>query len=344
MSSATSKGIGIVGLGGIALNHLDAYKKRGFRVVAGQDVNPAIFGRVRDEFGVPNLTTDLGAFLATPGLDVVDLAVPHYLELRRPIVTAVAKAGKALFCQKPLDETYAGCLELMRIVEAAGIPFAVNQNAPFVPGFAAAAGILSDRSRFGRPFWFQIENRGSLWFTNHPHWGTRDRWILAGMAVHHLALADAWFGPPELVWAVTARDPSRPDVRGENIAAIGLAYADGLRGLVINNWSYRGPKPRPHPREEIVVLGAKGALTLDSREIAFDQAGGERETTPIASEWFNDAFGESMGAFLKSLDGGPPHPYAGRAGLRVAAVAEAAYRAAAEGRAVPVAEITGGDA
>lgn len=341
MTPGSPRGIGIVGLGGIALNHLAAYRQRGFRVVAGHDVNPGCFSRVRDEFGVPNLTTDLAAFLATPGLEVVDLAVPHYLELRRPIVAAVAAAGKALFCQKPLDESFAGCLELMRIVEAAGIPFAVNQNAPFVPGFAAAAALLSDRTRFGAPFWFQIENRGSLWFDRHPHWGSRDRWILAGMAVHHLALADAWFGPPDLVWAVTARDPARPDIRGENIAAIGLAYAGGLRGLIINNWSYRGPRPRPHPREEIVVLGSKGALTLDSRELSFDPAGGARETTAIEGEWFNDAFGESMGAFLGSLDGGPPHPYAGRAGLRVAAVAEAAYRGAAEGRAVPVADILG---
>ncbi len=341
MTGAPARGIGIVGLGGIALHHLAAYRARGFRVVAGHDVNSGIFDRVRSEFGVERLTTNLDEFLATPGLDVVDLAVPHYLELRRPIVAAVARAGKALFCQKPLDESFTGARELVGIAEAAGIPFAVNQNAPFVPGFAAAAKILLDRSRFGRPFWFQIENRGSLWFDEHPHWGTRDRWILAGMAVHHLALADAWFGPPELVWAATVRDPARPGIRGENVAAIGLSYPDALRGLVVNNWSYRGPRPRAHPREEIVVQGSRGVLTLDSRELSFDPADGPRESVATEQEWFDDAFGESMGAFLRSLDGGPLHPFAGRAELRVAAVVEAAYRAAAEGRTVPVAEILG---
>ena len=335
----TDRGIGIIGLGGIALNHLAAYRARGFRVVAGHDVSPAAFPRVREEFGVTRLTTDLAELLATPGLDLVDLAVPHYLELRRPLVTAVAKAGKALFCQKPLDETYAGAVELTGLATAAGIPFAVNQNAPFVPGFAAAHAMLTAPGKVGDPYWFQIENRGTLWFDRHPHWGTRDRWILAGMAVHHLALVHHWFGPPARVTATLVHDPSRPGIKAENIAVLALDYASGLKGLIINNWSYTGPRPRAHPREEIVVLGTAGTLTLDSREIVLTPRAGEPVTTAIVGEWFNDAFGESMRAFLAQLDGGPAHPSAGSEDLKVMAVVEAAYRSAAEHRAVSPAEI-----
>jgi len=337
-----SRGIGIIGLGGIALNHLDAYRTRGFRVVAGCDTNPATFDRVHTEFGVTRLTASLDEFLSIPGLDVVDLAVPHYLEIRKPIFEAVARAGKALFCQKPLDETFAGALELVRIVEKAGIQFAVNQNAPFVPGFRLAERILRDRDRFGSPFWFQVENRGPLWFDSHPHYGTRDRWILAGMAVHHLALAQAWFGTPARVWATLAHDPSKPGIKAENVAAVGLEYGSGLKGLIINNWSYPGPRPRAHPQEEIVVLGSRGALTLDSRETVFDPASGPRETLTAEGTWFNDAFGESMRAFLSSLDGGPPHPSAGRADLEVMATLEAAYRSSSTGRSVSPAEILAG--
>jgi predicted dehydrogenase len=330
-------GIGIIGVGGIARNHLAAYRARGFRVVAGHDVNAAIFPRIRTEFQVPRLTTNLAEFLATPGLDVVDLAIPHYLELRKPVVTAVARAGKALFCQKPSDECFAGALALVRIAEKAGIPYAVNHNSSFVPGFVVAEKILRDRRRFGRPFWFQIENRGSLWFTKHPHWGSRYRWILAGMAVHHLGLAHHW------VSATLVHDPTKPQVRAENIAVIALEYASGLKGLIINNWSYAGPRPRAHSREEIVVLGTKGSLTFDSKEIAFDAAGGKRTITKVKGEWFNDAFGESMRAFLASLDGGPKYPFAGREDLKVMAVVEAAYRSAERKRFVNPAEIAGKD-
>ena len=330
----TGRGIGIVGLGGIARNHLAAYRARGFTVVAGHDVNPGIFADIRATFGIQRLTTDLAEFLATPGLDIVDLAVPHYLELRQPIVEAVARSGKALFCQKPLDESFAGALALTRIVERSGIRFAVNQNAPFVPGFQAAAAVVRDAERFGAPFYFQVENRGAFWFARHPHWGTRDRWILAGMAVHHLALAHAWFGVPARVWATLAKDPTKPGIRAENIAVVGLEYASGLRGLVINNWSYTGPRSRPHPQEEIIVLGGRGSLTFDSKAYTLTPAAGEPQTVATAGDWFDDAFGESMRAFLASFDGGPAHPFAGREDLKVMAVVEAAYRAAAEGRAV----------
>jgi len=330
----TGRGIGIVGLGGIAQNHLTAYKQRGFNVVAGHDVNPAIFETIRAKFGVERLTTDLDEFLATPGLEIVDLAVPHYLELRKPIVEAVAKSGKALFCQKPLDESFAGALTLTRIVEQSGIRFAVNQNAPFVPGFEAAAGFVRDPDKVGKPYYFQVENRGALWFESHAHWGTRDRWILDGMAVHHLALAHAWFGLPARVWGSLTKDPTRPGIRAENIAVVGLEYASGLRGLVINNWSYTGPRSRPHPQEEIIVLGERGSVTFDSKELTFNQPGHEPSVKSTAGNWFDDAFGESMGAFLRSFDGGPPHPFAGREDLKVMAVVEAAYQAAATGRAV----------
>ena len=159
------------------------------------------------------------------------------------------------------------------------------------------------------------------------------------MAVHHLALAQHWFGPPARVHAMLVKDPTRPGIRAENIATIGLEYASGLKGLIINNWSYDGPRPRAHPREEIVVLGTGGSLTLDSRELAFTPKAGDPVTVTTAGEWFPDAFGESMRAFLAQLDGGPGHPSAGRNDLAVMAAVEAAYRSALEGRAVPLAEI-----
>jgi len=154
------------------------------------------------------------------------------------------------------------------------------------------------------------------------------------MAVHHLALAHAWFGAPARVWATMAKDPTKPGIRAENIAAVGLEYASGLRGLVINNWSYAGPRSRPHPQEEMLVLGERGSLTFDSKELSFNPAGQDPVTIATAGNWFDDAFGESMRAFLNSFAGGPPHPFAGREDLKVMAVVEAAYASALAGRAV----------
>ncbi len=332
-----SKGIGITGLGGIAQNQMDAYKKKGFSVVAGHDINAAIFPEIKKKFGVERLTTDLQEFLATPGLDVVDVAVPHYFELRKPIFEAVAAAKKAIFCQKPLAESLPEALELVKIAEKAGVPLMVNQNAPFVPGFQVAEKFLRDKESFGEPYYFQIENRAALWFTQHAHWGTRSRWILQGMAVHHCALAQQWFGTPERVSAMLVRDPTRPFIKAENIAVLNLEYANGLKGIIINNWAYRGPKERGHPREEIVVLGTRGEISGDSEAMHFSSRAPEREDDPkIEGTWFNDAFGNSMQHFLAALESGAEFRSSGREDLKVMAVIEAGYRSTLEHKSVDV--------
>jgi predicted dehydrogenase len=330
-------GIGIIGLGGIAQNQMDAYRKRNFQVVAGQDVNAAIFPEIREKFGVEHLTTDLQEFLATPGLDVVDVAVPHYFELRKPIFEAVAAAKKAIFCQKPLAESLPEALALVKIAEDAGVPLMVNQNAPFVPGFMEAEKFLKDKEKFGEPYYFQIENRAALWFTQHAHWGTRERWILQGMAVHHCALAQHWFGTPERVSALLVKDPTRPFIKAENIAVLNLEYASGLKGIIINNWAYRGPKEKGHPREEVVVLGTRGEINGDSEAMHFSSRDPDREADPkIEGTWFNDAFGNSMQHFLTALESGAAFRSSGREDLKVMAVIEAGYRSTLEHKSVDV--------
>jgi predicted dehydrogenase len=331
------KGIGIIGLGGIAQNQMDAYRKRNFTVLAGQDVNAAIFPGIRQKFGVEHLTTDLQEFLATPGLEVVDVAVPHYFELRKPIFEAVAAAKKAIFCQKPLAESLQEALALVKIAEDAGVPLMVNQNAPFVPGFQEAERFLRDKERFGDPYYFQIENRAALWFTEHPHWGSRERWILQGMAVHHCALAQHWFGTPERVSALLVQDPTRPFVKAENIAVLNLEYAGGLKGVIINNWAYRGPNERGHPREEIIVLGTRGEINGDSEALHFSSRESGWELDPkIEGAWFNEAFGNSMQHFLECLESGAPFRSSGREDLKVMAVIEAGYRSALERKSVEI--------
>src|SRR4051794_3712446 len=92
-------GIGIIGVGGIAREHLKAYRNKGFKVVGGYDTSPAVFADLKAEFGLKDLGTDLEAFFKLPGLDVIDVAVPHYFDVRKPIFEALARAGKPVFCQ-----------------------------------------------------------------------------------------------------------------------------------------------------------------------------------------------------------------------------------------------------
>ena len=338
-------GIGLAGLGDIANTHLEAYRRRGFRVVAGADVDPRRAEAARARWGLPRVFSGpeaVAQLCRLPEVDVVDITVPHYRELRLPVVQTVAAAGKPMQVQKPMAQSYGEALELVETAERAGVPFRVNQNSVFVPAFTALHGYLRDGA-IGRPYYYQIENRG-LWASEHPHFGTRPRWIISDMGVHHYALAQHWFGAPETVAALGARDPSQPRLVGENLGVLALRYAGGLQGLVINNWSYRGSRGRAHAHEEIVIQGDNGAITAHSGEVEVTTLRPAARTFPqFHGEWFPEAFGHSMHEFLTALAQGRPPLCHGRDNLQVMAAIEAAYRSIAEGgRPVPLAEITRG--
>jgi predicted dehydrogenase len=339
-----SFGIGIAGLGDIAHTHLEAYRRRGLRVVAGAELDPGRAEAARRRWGLPRVFAGPDAvaeMVALPEVEVVDITVPHYREVRLPVVQVVAAAGKPMQVQKPLAQTYAEAVELVETAERAGVPLRVNQNSVFVPAFTVAHRYLREGA-IGRPYYYQIENRG-LWAADHPHFAKRPRWIIADMGVHHYALVHHWFGPPSTVAAFAARDPSQPHLVGENLGVVTLRYPDGLQGLIVNNWSYRGSRLRAHAREEIVVQGSAGAITATSAEVEVATIDPPARTYPqFRGEWFPDAFGHSMWEMLSALAEGRPPLCHGRDNLQVIAVIEAAYRSVAEGgRPVALAEVTG---
>jgi predicted dehydrogenase len=72
------------------------------------------------------LSTDLADALADPEVQAVFLATPHSLHLQQ--VTAVAKAGKPVWCEKPLSLTRADAARAVEACRQAGVPLATGTN------------------------------------------------------------------------------------------------------------------------------------------------------------------------------------------------------------------------
>jgi predicted dehydrogenase len=80
---------------------------------------------VAEKHGI-KLSGDLADAIADPDVQAVFLATPHSLHLQQ--VTAVAKAGKPVWCEKPLALTHAEAARAIEVCRQAGVPLGTGTN------------------------------------------------------------------------------------------------------------------------------------------------------------------------------------------------------------------------
>ncbi|GAA4746535.1 Gfo/Idh/MocA family oxidoreductase [Modestobacter marinus] len=114
----SSVGWGVAGCGWVARDHAVPALRQvpGARLVALHDRDPGAMARMPTDAPA---TTDLAAFLATPGLDAVYVAVPN--SAHRQVVEAAAAAGVAVLCEKPLAADLADAEAAVAAADRAGV-------------------------------------------------------------------------------------------------------------------------------------------------------------------------------------------------------------------------------
>ncbi|WP_299831271.1 inositol 2-dehydrogenase [uncultured Roseobacter sp.] len=138
--------IGLLGCGRIGVVHAGSIARiEGARVAAVSDAVPAAADALAAKTGAQVL--DSAALIASPEVDAVVIGTPtdtHY-----DLIHAAAKAGKAIFCEKPIDMSADRIRDCIAAVDAAGAPFMTAFNRRFDPNFAhlqarLAAGDIGD--------------------------------------------------------------------------------------------------------------------------------------------------------------------------------------------------------
>jgi predicted dehydrogenase len=132
----------IVGLGRWGRNLVSAVqgtsgKLRFVRAVVRDSHKARAFAQ---EHGL-ELSTDLASVLGDPRVPAVVLATPHSLHAEQ--VVAVANAGKAVFCEKPLALMRADAERAVDACARAGVALAVGHDKRFWPSMQALARVVS---------------------------------------------------------------------------------------------------------------------------------------------------------------------------------------------------------
>lgn len=108
--------IGSVGLGRLGYEHACnlALRVPGAELAAICDVNAARVKEVAEELNVPFQYTDFAEMCANPELDAIAIVSPSALHTEQ--IAIALKAGKHVFCDKPLGTTVAQCREAEAVV------------------------------------------------------------------------------------------------------------------------------------------------------------------------------------------------------------------------------------
>lgn len=346
MTAAQTLQIGEVGLGGITTVHREGYRLYDQPVRGGYDPDPAARTRLRDEQPDAVAYDSLEELLADDQVQVIDLATPHHRNARVDAVTRIAAAGKPLLIQKPLGMTYPEALEVVEIIEAAGVTAMVNQNMCFTPAAISLTQTLLADQAVGEPRFARLAAEYSFDTAYHPWFGRDERWWTVGLTVHHLGLLQLLFGPPATVYSLLGRDVSQPGVNFEGYGHLALTYPSGLQVMVLSTGTYYGTRPVPHGNETFWVQADKGLVDWRPEEDLvlsrrLPDGGVDRRTVPRQSDgkWFPHAFGLTMAHFRQALAAGREPLCSVQDNLNVMAVVEATYLSHAQNRVVPLQEI-----
>jgi predicted dehydrogenase len=107
--------VGVVGVGYAGTAHLESYAELpGVEVVALAGKEEERLASLGAEYGIPHLVSDWEDLVMLDDLDAVSIASPNVLH--HPIAVAALRAGKHVFCEKPLAITAEQAREM---VEAA---------------------------------------------------------------------------------------------------------------------------------------------------------------------------------------------------------------------------------
>ncbi|MEO6396731.1 MAG: Gfo/Idh/MocA family oxidoreductase [Devosia sp.] len=115
----------ILGTGNMAGQHTKHFAAiDGVEVVGGVDVDPQRLAAFNGEYKIPNGFASLDAAIAWGQFDAVANVTPD--SIHHPTSIAALKAGKHVFCEKPLATDYIKAMEMTEVAEQAGLVNMVN--------------------------------------------------------------------------------------------------------------------------------------------------------------------------------------------------------------------------
>lgn len=324
-------GLGVIGAGRIGRIHAgNVAASAGAKLMAVSDALPGAAESLAAELGTKAVTRE--AMLADSTIAGVLICSPT--DTHADFIEEAVKAGKAVFCEKPVDLSSERIRACLKTVEKAGKPLMIGFNRRFDPNFAEA------RKRIAAGEVGKVELVTILSRDPGPppiDYVKRSGGLFRDMMIHDLDMARFLLGEdPVEVHAVGSClvDPAIGQAGDVDTAAVLLKTASGKIAQLSNSrratYGYD---------QRIEVHGEKGMVRaqnvpLTTVETANAQGFRADPVLPFFLERYAAAYRAELAAFLDCMVTGTRPSPSGVDGLKAQVLADAATESAQTGKPV----------
>src|SRR5436190_583997 len=254
------------------------------------------------------------------------------------LIEAAARAGKAIFCEKPVALAVPSTERALAVVQECGVPLQIGFQRRFDTGFAEAQRRIA-AGELGQLHLFRA-------VSHDPYPPPREYILGCGgqfvdMSIHDIDVARFLTGS-ELDWVSatgTTLGPQAQDFRDAgdwDTTVMTLHFLSGALGSIVNS-RQSGYGYDIHTD----VLGDRGGLKIGYERYTpltrYDREGAHHDYVPYFPERFAQAYTAELAAFVEAVQTGQPVTPTGDDGLAALKVALAATESARQGGApVPV--------
>ncbi|GAA0604211.1 inositol 2-dehydrogenase [Paenochrobactrum glaciei] len=256
------------------------------------------------------------------------------------LIERFARAGKAVFCEKPVDLSIARVRDCLKTIAETNATVMLGFNRRFDPHFQAVRGAIDD-GRIGDVEMVTITSRDPG--APPPEYITVSGGIFRDMTIHDFDMARYLLG--EEIDSVMASasvlvDPIIGELGDFDSASVILTTASGKQCVISNSrrasYGYD---------QRIEVHGSLGAVSAENqRPVSIEVATKTGYNRPALHDFFmtryTQAYAAEIAAFIDALDNKTPASPSAQDGLMALALAEAALKSVREKRAVKLSEIT----
>jgi myo-inositol 2-dehydrogenase/D-chiro-inositol 1-dehydrogenase len=330
--------IALAGLGRIGKIHLKNLARNfsEIRVVAAMDVFDESKA-IADEFNVPVFVKTFDELLKVPDLDAVVICSPT--DTHADYVVQAARAGKQIFCEKPLDLSLERVQEVLEIVEEAGVNLMLGFNRRFDPEFKKIKALV-ENGAVGDPQIIKITSRDP----GPPpvSYIKVSGGMFLDMSIHDFDMARYISGKKvkEVYARATVKvDPEIGKAGDVDTAVITLTFEDDSMAVIDNC-----RKAAYGYDQRLEVFGSKGMAqagnNFPNNHKLYTEAGVSGELPlHFFLERYDASYNQEIREFIDALVSGSAMPVDGSDGLISIAMGLAAKKSIEENRPVKMTEI-----